>query len=139
LRVATEQAVFLEPFDWYEGKNAQLAGTPMRIERVLGTREAVVVPQSDVDPGQARPDGRFLDFHACFPPPGSVPRGQVWMPSPGRVNSDWAGYHCDVCAHGADLGIAGAREAWEYLIALRRTRGGPGRYYWGFKHSIEPR
>ena len=45
------------------------------------------------------------------------------MPSP-DANSDWAGYHCDVCAHGADLGVPGAREAWEYLIGLRRRLGG---------------
>jgi hypothetical protein len=111
---------------------------PVRIERVLDASHAIVI--SDADPkasqwnlGEAPP--RFLP---CFPPPGSVTRGTAWMPSP-DANSDWAGYHCDVCAHGADLGIPGAREAWDYLIDLRRRLGGPGRYYWGFKHSIEPR
>jgi hypothetical protein len=136
--LAISRPIFLEPFGWYAGKNAKVANASLTIERVLSSSEAIVVPRADAAPGQASPDGGWPDFRPCFPPPGSVPRGQVWAPSP-DANSDWAGYHCDVCAHGADLGIPGAREAWDYLITLRRRSGGPGRYYWGFKHSIEPR
>jgi hypothetical protein len=129
--------VFLPPFEWYAGRTALLADLPVQIERVLSPTQALVRSPSDPKGTQWTLDGALPELLPCFPPPGSVMRGATWMPSP-DANSDWAGYHCDVCAHGADLGIAGAREAWEYLIALRRL-GGPGRYYWGFKHSVEPR
>lgn len=137
VRIKTDRPVFMQPHSWYERKIVSFHNFQrVRVQTIESTDQFLGRVEFDMRPEWARSDGRWSNFRPCFPPPGAVQRGTLWMPAGGE--EDWAGYLCDLCAHAVDLDVAGAREAWQYMINLKRTRGG-GRFYFSFKHSIQPR